>query len=425
MLRATFATAAFSALMLLAQPAAATDLLIDGVPLPPDAKITSATEPQSPLQRQWSGVWVGAWGGSIKHILLVESVAEDGTTRVVYATGDNPFFGIQRMWSQHKATVTEHRLTIAEAGFSATYELSDGGTLKATYARGNLRSQATMARADLAALTRPGAVVQWTRGRSELLPTELIEEGVPVRLEVVLFKPPGEGPFPLAVINHGSTGKGNNPALFTETWFDVGIADFLNERGWIVAFPQRRGRGKSDGKYDEGFSPERTKGYTCGADVSLAGADRALHDIGAAISALKHRPDVAASRILIGGQSRGGVLSVAYSGAHPEQIFAVINFVGGWVSDACPTAKAINQTLFQQGARLSRPTLWLYGRNDPMYSISHSRENFAAFQKAGGQGAFLEFDTLGGYGHGVINHRQLWSAPVRDYLGSLAEDEHK
>ncbi len=423
MLRATLVTAAFSVLMLLTQPAAAIDLLIDGVPLPPDAKAASTTESQSPLQRRWSGVWVGAWGGiGSKHILLVESVAEDRTARVVYAIGDSLFFGIRRMWSRHKATVTEDRLTIAENGFSATYELSDGSALKATYVRGNLRSQATMTPADLAALTRPGAVVQWTRGRSELVPTRLVEDGMPIRHEVVIFKPPGEGPFPLAVINHGSTGRGTNPALFTETWFDVAFADFLNERGWIVAFPQRRGRGKSDGQYDEGFSAERAKGYTCDADISLAGADRALRDIEAIIPALVRRPEVAPSRILIGGQSRGGVLSVAYSGAHPEQIFAIINFVGGWVGDGCTTASAINQNLFEQGARFKRPMLWLYGRHDPFYSISHSRENFAAFQKAAGQGSFLEFDVPGGYGHDVIRHPQLWSAPIGNYLDSLAEN---
>src|SRR5215813_12655696 len=86
---------------------------------------------------------------------------------------------------------------------------------------------------------------QSTRERSELVATGLVEGGKPIRLEVVTFKPPGQGPFPLAVINHGSTGRGNNPALFTETWFNVGLADFLNQRGWMVAFPQRRGRGKS------------------------------------------------------------------------------------------------------------------------------------------------------------------------------------
>src|SRR5262249_47845694 len=84
-----------------------------------------------------------------------------------------------------------------------------------------------------------------------------------------------------------------------------------------------------------------------------------------------------------GGQSRGGVLSVAYSGAHAEQVFGVVNFVGGWMGEACATARSINQNLFEQGARFKRPTLWLYGRRDPFYSISHSRDNFAAFQKAG------------------------------------------
>jgi dienelactone hydrolase len=253
--------------------------------------------------------------------------------------------------------------------------------------------------------------------------TGLVEDGRPVRLEVVIFKPPGQGPFPLAVINHGSTGRGNDPALFTQTWSAADLADFLNERGWIVAFPQRRGRGKSDGHYDEGFSPERAKGYTCDSDISLAGADRALHDIDAALTSLKRRSDVAASQILIGGQSRGGVLSIAYSGAHPQQIFGVLNWAGGWLGDSCATATDVNQTLFKQGARFKRPTLWLYGQHDPFYSIAHSRENFSAFQKAGGQGSFLEFDVPGGYGHAVINHPQQWSGPAGTYLDSLAANE--
>src|SRR5262249_47254531 len=280
----------------------------------------------------------------------------------IYAVGDNPSFNIQRTWRRHKGTVTEQRLTITEAGFSATYELSGDGALSATYARGDNRSRATMARADFAAMTKAGAVVRWTRGRSELVATGLVEDGKPIRLEVVTFKPSGEGPFPLAVINHGSTGRGNNPALFGETWFDVGLADFLNQRGWMLAFPQRRGRGKSDGQYDEGFSRERAKGYTCETEISLAGAGRALRDVESAITTLARRPDVTKSRILIGGQSRGGVLSVAYSGAHAEQVFGVVNFVGGWMGEACATARSINQNLFEQGARFKRPTLWLYGR---------------------------------------------------------------
>jgi hypothetical protein len=61
---------------------------------------------------------------------------------------------------------------------------------------------------------------------------------------------------------------------------------------------------------------------------------------------------------------------VAYSGAHPEQILAVINVVGGWVGDGCATAKVINQSLFEQGARLNRPMLWLYGRGDHLLYLT-------------------------------------------------------
>lgn len=106
MLRVNLPASVLLAFMVLTGSVAAADQLVDGVPLPSDAKVASTAQAQSPLQ-QWSGVWVGAWGGTLKHILLVESVAQDGTARVIYAVGDNPFFGVQRTWRRHQATVTE------------------------------------------------------------------------------------------------------------------------------------------------------------------------------------------------------------------------------------------------------------------------------------------------------------------------------
>ena len=421
MLHETLTLLALIAFMLVTRPLSAADRLVEGVPLPGDAEVATVVEAAPAELRQWAGVWVGAWGGTLKHVLLVESVAAGGSARVVYAVGDNPWFGIRRAWSRHEATVAGRRLTISEAGFSATYDLNGQGGLSATYTRGQIVSHAAMIKTDLATLTEPNAVIPWTRGKSELLRTALIEDGKPVDLEVVIFRPNGAGPFPLAMFNHGSTGNGTKPALFTETLFDVGLADFLNDRGWIVAFPQRRGRGKSGGLYDEGFSADRRQGYTCDFDTSLLGAERALDDIAAAMVALKQRPDVAPSRVLIGGQSRGGILSVAYAGMHPDQIFGVINFVGGWMGTGCDTASRINGTLFERGAHFDRPTLWLYGHHDPFYDIEHSRNNFALFQGAGGHGTFLEFDVPGGYGHFVLGAPELWEGPVAEYLSSLAD----
>jgi pimeloyl-ACP methyl ester carboxylesterase len=412
-------------LVLVARPLSAADRLVDGVPLPEDAKAAIVPETDPTELRQWVGAWVGAWGGTLKHVLLVESFSADGFARVVYAIGNNPRLGIRRGWSRHEATLSGRRLTISEAGFSATYDLNDQGGLNATYTRGKIVSHAAMAKTDLTTLSAPDAVIPWTRGKSELLPTVLIEDGEPVNLEVVIFRPNGAGPFPLAMFNHGSTGNGTNSALFPETWSDVGLAEFLNNRGWIVVFPQRRGRGRSDGLYDEGFSADRRQGYTCDFDISLSGAERALDDIGAAMAALRQRPDVASSRVLIGGQSRGGILSVAYAGMHPDQIFGVINFVGGWMGTHCDTASRLNGTLFVRGARFDRPTLWLYGDHDRFYDIQHSRNNFMLFQSAGGQGAFLKFNVPGGYGHAVLGAPELWEGPVAEYLGSLTDAAKK
>ena len=56
-----------------------------------------------------------------------------------------------------------------------------------------------------------------------------------------------------------------------------------------------------------------------------------------------------------------------------------------------------------RGARFDRPTLWLYGDQDPFYDIQHCRNNFMLFQTAGGQGTFLEFNVPGGSGHAVLS----------------------
>ena len=92
------------------------------------------------------------------------------------------------------------------------------------------------------------------------------------------------------------------------------LARFFVQRGWAVVMPSRRGRGGSEDEYDEGFGIDRSRGYTCDPSLSMPGADRALRDIEAAMGAILTMPFVDPSRVVIGGVSRGGILSVAYAG---------------------------------------------------------------------------------------------------------------
>lgn len=386
---------------------------IDGVPVPADAAAAEAAS------SAFAGTWIGKWDEFLKTVLIVEDVAQSGQAKVVYAVADNPGFGLKRAWFRFDATVSGDQMTVHGSGFSLTLNVSPTGRLRAVFGDG--LSFAILSRRNLADLRAGGKNINWSAGEQSFLATDLTGDGRPVKLETLVFKPEGTGPFPLAVVNHGSTGAGTDPSLFGETWSNDWFADVLNQRGWMVAFPQRRGRGQSDGTYDEGFSADRWKGYSCDTKTSLKGADRAAEDLHAAVTALRKRPDVSDHPVLLAGQSRGGMLSIAYAGRHPKHIAGVVNFVGGWMGELCENAAIINQTLSRQGAGLKTPTLWVYGADDLFYSIDHSQKNFLAFVEAGGTGSFEEVAVRGrNNGHWVMAKPPLWEGLVGDYLDRLA-----
>jgi dienelactone hydrolase len=244
----------------------------------------------------------------------------------------------------------------------------------------------------------------------------VVLDGQPIRLEMRIYQPASTGIFPTLVFNHGSTGAGTDPYRFTQPIDEPPLAQFFVQRGWAVILPARRGRGNSEGVYDEGFDQERTLGYTCDPPRSLAGAERALADIAAAMDAIRAFPFVDPQRLVIGGQSRGGILSVAYAGLYPDHACGVINFVGGWLGVGCPTASQINQTLFRRGVPYGRETLWLYGDGDPFYPLSHSQANFAAFLAAGGKGSLHILQPPEANGHHLVEYPEVWNPTVLTYL---------
>ena len=242
-------------------------------------------------------------------------------------------------------------------------------------------------------------------------------DGERVRLATITYRPAGAGPFPTLIFHHGSTGRGNDPSLFARPYDPKALAEWFTARGWAVALPSRRGRGGSEGFYDEGFSVERARGYSCEESLALPGAERALRDIDAITPTILAQPFVDRSRVAVGGQSRGGILAIAWSGRQPAVPGAVINFVGGWMASACSTASSINQNLFRRGGAYGRETIWLYGDNDPYYPLRHSRANFAAFQAAGGRGTFHDYAPPAGLnGHQISSAPSLWAAAVSAYL---------
>lgn len=245
-----------------------------------------------------------------------------------------------------------------------------------------------------------------------LIETPFVEHGQPVRLKLVVYTPPTPGPHPVVVFNHGSTGRGNHPALYAHLADYPRTARFFSQRGWMLVAPQRRGRGGSDGVYGEGFGADRSSGYSCDPATALAGLDRATQDVGAVLEHLDQQPDVDMRRLLIGGVSRGGVLAIACAGRWPDRFVGALNFNGGWLGRACATHEQVNPQAFARGTPFRGPTLWLHGSHDPYYRIAHCRAHFAAYLAAGGRGSF---HSLRG-GHGLIAQPALWQPLVGAWL---------
>lgn len=205
-----------------------------------------------------------------------------------------------------------------------------------------------------------------------MIPTPFAESGQPVRLKLIVHTPPTPGPHPVIVFNHGSTGSGRLPAQFLHEGDFPNTARFFAQRGWILVAPQRRGRGGSDGVYDEGFGADRAAGYSCDPATACAGR-------------------------------------------WPERFAGAINFNGGWLGRLCDTHTQVNPAAFLRGVSFRGPTLWLHGSHDQYYRIAHCRSNFDAFMAAGGQG---EFHALRG-GHGLIGKSLLWHPVVSRFLDQV------
>ena len=133
----------------------------------------------------------------------------------------------------------------------------------------------------LALLTAPPVCAQVTFGSSGA-------EGDPFRRQqwrvpspdtdtaahALLFRPPGAGPFRLAVIAHASTQNGLRRAQMSQPEYRA-LTAFLIARGFAVLVPERLGHGATGGRYveDQGGCDEADyvrSGRATADEISLA-----------------------------------------------------------------------------------------------------------------------------------------------------------
>lgn len=229
-------------------------------------------------------------------------------------------------------------------------------------------------------------------------------------LETTLFIPPGSGPFPLVVINHGKAfGK---PKFEPRARYPVASSEFL-KRGYLVAVPMRQGYANSSGHLiDAGCNTE--------SNARMQG-----EDIVSVINRLLERHDVDRHRVLVIGQSYGGIASIAAGENYPAGVKGILNFAGGIKRNeiGCTWEKSMVDAFAAFGAKSMAPSLWFYGDNDSYWGPELPRKAFAAYRSTGGKGRLIAYGTfVGGDAHGMFGSRRglpIWWPETEQFLKEI------
>ena len=238
-----------------------------------------------------------------------------------------------------------------------------------------------------------GAEAEPNRMQQWLVPSPAIDTAA----HALLFRPPGDGPFPLAVIAHATTQNVLRRAQMPQPEYRA-LAGWLVARGFAVLVPERPGHGATGGRYleDQGGCDE--------ADYARAG--RATADaIAAAAGLVRRQAFIRRGGMLVIGHSAGGWGALALASESPQDISAIIAFApgrGGRANDF-PNQVCAPHSLMSAAAEFGKtartPVTWLVAANDTYFAPDFSRRLADAFRGSGGKVDFRVLPAYGSEGH--------------------------
>ena len=234
-------------------------------------------------------------------------------------------------------------------------------------------------------------------------------DGPQIELQITVLRPPGAGPFPLAVMNHGAAefSYTNRGSRYRRTL----AALYFLSRGYAVVLPMMRGFAGSGGDMDFG-----------GCDATrVAQAD--ARDIEAVIDFMAQERDIDASRTIVAGQSFGGWNTLAVGALGAPNVAGLINFVGGLEISSCHDHGAsLIDGAHKFGARTTAPSIWFYGDNDSLFEPKLWRSMHAAYTAGGGKAELVAFGRFEPDSHLLLRYARgvgVWAPRLDAFLARL------
>jgi len=262
-------------------------------------------------------------------------------------------------------------------------------------------------------------------------PTPDIQEevwAIPVTLPTIAYvvRPVGNGPFPLAIMNHGVSLNQGERGFFPLVEFRD-AAMWFARRGYMVVAPSGAGYGAA--ALD---SPER--GLYSVFYSKIGNCDNPnFRDAGLAVALLdkwiidymNEQKLIVPDNVVVIGQSAGGWATIALSSQNLPAIRALITFaagrggrVGGKPNNNCAPDQLVAAT-GDFGRTARTPMLWIYVENDTFFGPALSKRMHEAYTSAGGSAVYNLLPPFGSDGHFFVDSADaipLWAPLVGSFL---------
>lgn len=230
--------------------------------------------------------------------------------------------------------------------------------------------------------------------------------GTSTALETTIYKPDGNGPFPVAVINHA---RHSGEPREQERYRPATAARFFLQRGYAVVVPMRQGLSRSGGWY-----------VGRGCDVERNARQQA-EDVSGVLRTLSSATWFDKNRIVAMGHSHGAVTSLAFGSTGNAGLRGVVNFAGGSRNPECPVWQYDLTQAVAKFAKGASPSLWIYGDNDSFFGDVY-RPMHAQYQAAGGHARLVTVNDFAPDSHQLFVSKAgaaHWQPHVSDFLKLL------
>jgi dienelactone hydrolase len=259
--------------------------------------------------------------------------------------------------------------------------------------------------------------------QESVLGPRLVQEDVRIpagrySIAATILRPEGYGPFGAVILNHGTPGSASGRARESSDLLIQSAAVFAR-RGYAVVLPLRRGFGATGGEFAEDPG-------TCANPDYRKGEHAAADDVMAAYDYARALPYVDPQRMILAGQSAGGIVSMYTAGTrNPQGLVAVLTFAAGRGGNpdfrpGVPCAvEPVARLLESVGKNVRVPVLFHYAENDLYFNAQTSRLWYERFSANGARADYVLQPAFGRDGHYIFSESlgvRYWLPAVEQFL---------